>query len=336
MSPDGLITFRDMTSSLPSIQGKPAEVMSTVFTEQLTDVMDKCFVQRKMRRRNHPNLHQDNIIHHYSLEKVMQVLVKHIRLGRREKAVARQYVDYVQLLQTEFYQKKKADKVSDVLQNLSDEQGELAINKFWKLKRSLSSRDNTKASILTRDNVEIFSPTAIVSEYRSEFINRLSHRNISPNFLQYQAVSNKLFQTMLSSSEKCHTEPPFTCDEVGEVLITLSAGSSCGPDKFPPDVFREAGPALVQNITVLLNTIKSTRSVPVEWLDLIIVTIFKNKGSRKCLEYYRGIFLSNIICKIFEKLIKRRVEHNLQRVNIRQAGSRTNRGPLTVYSLSMG
>ena len=326
MSPDGLITFKEMTSSLPSIQGKPAEIMSTVFTEQLADVMDKCFVQRKMRCRNHPNLHQDNIIHHYSLEKVMQILVKYIRLGRREKAVARQYIDYVQLLQNELYQKRKADKVSDVLQNLSDEHGELAINKFWKLKRSLSSQDNTKASIVTRDNVEIFSPPAIISEYRSEFINRLSHRTINPNFMQYQVVSNKLFQAMLSSSEKCHTEPPFTCDEVGEVLLTLKSGSSCGPDKFPPDVFREAGPALVQNITVLLNTIKFTRSVPVEWLDLIIVTIFKNKGSRKLLEYYRGIFLSNI-CKIIEKLIKRRVKHNLKWVNIRQTGSRTNRGP---------
>ena len=140
---------------------------------------------------------------------------------------------------------------------------------------------------------------------------------------------------MLSSSENCHSEPMFTCDEVVQALRTLNSGSSSGPDKFPPDVFREAGPALVQNITVLLNTIKSTRSVPVEWLDLIIVTIFKNKGSRKLLEYYRGIFLSNIICKIFEKLIKRRVKHNLKRVNIRQTGSRTNCGPLIVCSLSM-
>ena len=327
MSPEGLITFKEMTSSLPSIEGKPAEVVPAVFTEQLTNVMDECFAQRKMRNRNHPNLHHDKIIHHHSLEKVMQILIKSIRHGRREKAVARQYVSYVQLLQNEIYQKRKADKVSGVLQNLSDEHGELVINKFWKLKRSLSSRDNTKASIVTRDNVELFSPPAIITEYRSEFMNRLSHRKISPNFLQYQVVSNNLFEAMLSSSEKCCTEPAFTCDEVGEVLLTLTSGSSSGPDKFPPDVFREAGPALVQNITVLLNTIKSTRCVPIDWLNLIIVTIFKNKGSRKCLEYYRGIFLSNIICKIFEKLIKRRVEHNLQRINILQAGSRTNRGP---------
>ena len=217
--------------------------------------------------------------------------------------------------------------MSDVLQNLSDEHGELAVDKFWKLKRSLSSHDSTKASIVTRDNVELFSPTAIISEYRSEFMDRLSHRKISPIFCQYQAATNNLFQAMLHSSENCHSEPDFACDEVGEVLLTLTLGSSSGPDKFPPDVFREAGPGLVQNITVLLNLIKSSRAVPVEWIDLIIVTIFKNKGSRKCLEYYRGIFLSNVICKIFEKLIKRRVEPHLQKVNLLQAGSRTNRGP---------
>ena len=64
-----------------------------------------------------------------------------------------------------------------------------------------------------------------------------------------------------------------------------------------------------------------------EWFDLLIVTLFKNKGSRKYLEYYRGIFLSNIITKIMEKLIKGRIKLQLKKVNLLQAGSRENRSP---------
>ena len=58
-----------------------------------------------------------------------------------------------------------------------------------------------------------------------------------------------------------------------------------------------------------------------------IVTIYKNKGSKKELKYYRGIFLTIVISKIFEKLIKVRIEGCMKKINLLQAGSRINRGP---------
>ena len=47
----------------------------------------------------------------------------------------------------------------------------------------------------------------------------------------------------------------------------------------------------------------------------------------KKLKYYRGIFLAIIMSKIFEKLVKNRIEGNLQQINLLQAGSRKGRGP---------
>ena len=156
---------------------------------------------------------------------------------------------------------------------------------------------------------------------------RLSHRKIDPNFSQYEISTNRLFQAMLASSLSCHKEPDFTFTEVENAIRTLNAGTSAGPDRFPPDIFIHAGPGLIKNITALLNAIKASKWIPGDWLDLIIVTMFKNKGSRKHLEYYRGIFLCNIISKLFEKLVKGRIKNQLQKVNILQAGSRNNRGP---------
>ena len=58
-----------------------------------------------------------------------------------------------------------------------------------------------------------------------------------------------------------------------------------------------------------------------------IVVIYKQKGSKKELKNYRGIFLALIISKIFEGLIKTRINDQLKKVNILQAGSRELRGP---------
>ena len=250
-----------------------------------------------------------------------------MNVSKCERLAVRHYISHIQQLQNDILHKKKANMVSNVLRDLSDEDGKLAIDKFWKLKRSLSAVDGTKASIISRSNVELFSPSAIINEYRNEFICRLSHRKIDSYFSNYEIVTNKLFQQMYTSSLNCNSEPDFTDVEVKEVLNTLTSGSSTGTDRLPPDVFINAGHGLISNITLLVNAIKASKWIPSEWLDLVIVTIFKNKGSRKLLQYYRGIFLCNILPKIFEKLVKRRIKLMLAKVNILQAGSRTNRGP---------
>ena len=76
----------------------------------------------------------------------------------------------------------------------------------------------------------------------------------------------------------------------------------------------------------MFNLIKEKREVPDQWNRMMIVTIFKQKGSKKMLKNYRGIFLTVIISKIFEGLIKDRIKDQLEKVNILQAGSRTKRG----------
>ena len=155
--------------------------------------------------------------------------------------------------------------------------------------------------------------------------NRLSHREIDPQFRNYETVSNTLFQCMLKASMDSQQEPDFAINEVEDASMSLNVPSSTGPDLLPPDIFQNAGRGFFVFLTVVLNTVKNKLWVPPEWYELIIVTLFKNKGSRKKLEYYRGIFLSNIITKIMEKLIKSRIKTQLKKVNLLQAGSREER-----------
>ena len=67
--------------------------------------------------------------------------------------------------------------------------------------------------------------------------------------------------------------------------------------------------------------------IPEQWNNVLISLIYKNKGSKKELVNYRGIFLTVIVSKVFEALIKKRISTNLASVDLHQAGSRNNRGP---------
>ena len=123
------------------------------------------------------------------------------------------------------------------------------------------------------------------------------------------------------------SSPPFSPEELDKVIATLNEDSSPGVDKYPPKVFTKAGGGVLTSILLLCNRVKELRSIPEQWEFVRIVTIYKQKGSRKKLKYYRGIFLAIIMSKIFEKLVKNRIEENLQRINLLQAGSRKKRGP---------
>ena len=90
-------------------------------------------------------------------------------------------------------------------------------------------------------------------------------------------------------------------------------------------MYVNAGRGFFVFLTLVLNAVKKRLYVPPDWYELLIVTLFKNKGSRKYLEFYRGIFLSNVLPKIMEKLIKGRIIIHLKKVNLLQSGSRDNR-----------
>ena len=76
----------------------------------------------------------------------------------------------------------------------------------------------------------------------------------------------------------------------------------------------------------LPNTIKNNKDTPESWNNILISTIYKKKGSKKHLNNQRGIFITPIISKIFEKLIKNRISQAVENyTSLFQAGGRSNR-----------
>ena len=62
----------------------------------------------------------------------------------------------------------------------------------------------------------------------------------------------------------------------------------------------------------MMNSIKTSKILPLEWSKTWITTLKKKKGSFKKLKNYRGIFLVPILIIISEKLLKNRINKLLQ------------------------
>ena len=133
------------------------------------------------------------------------------------------------------------------------------------------------------------------------------------------------------SFSKCtfltRSEPDFGVDETIKAVSAMKSRCAYPEMSLPTSVYKQGSMSFLTNLTIALNVLKERLELPESWVNVAITAIYKNKGSRKILEFYRGIFLTIIASKILEKLIKSRIEPQLEKVNKLQCGSRSNRGP---------
>ena len=104
---------------------------------------------------------------------------------------------------------------------------------------------------------------------------------------------------------------------------TLKNGRSRDPCGYVNELFKNAGNSLLLSLLFMLSKVKRLKTILEQWNTVIIQTMYKNKGSKKKLENYRGIFLTSILSKLLEKLIQIRIKGKIGKYSSSfQAGSR--------------
>ena len=82
---------------------------------------------------------------------------------------------------------------------------------------------------------------------------------------------------------------------------------AAGPDGLNSELFKYAGPVLSNCLLKLVNKCWKERSIPEEWGQARVKTLFK-KDKRDDCSNYRGISLLNSGYKIYAKIITQRIE----------------------------
>ena len=318
----GMKQFSELTAggNTPSLRNVNTY---TDLQSELERLMDSCFQRKKKKKKSST---KQGRIENKELKSMLHKILPLLKRGKAEKKVAQEYIAQLRKIQQESVQESRAKRICETLTELKDEQGNFSVEQFWKLRKSINgSNVEEKTSIITPEGVELFDAKAIMNEYKKEFEKRLSHRKIHPELEEYEKLSERLIKLRMTLECMTRDEPDFTIQEVALVLKIPKKGTACGPDLLVPDVFAEAGEDLVWAITKIFNDIKNQVITPSEWVQMLIKTLYKNKGSRKVLTYHRGIFLTCVLAKMLERLLLTRIKPQSDSINPLQCGSGTNR-----------
>lgn len=123
----------------------------------------------------------------------------------------------------------------------------------------------------------------------------------------------------------------FTEDDIIEEINTLSSNSAAGPDGFPAMLLKMAKAQLAKPLHLIWRNILDQGHTPKLLKTSIISPIFK-KGNQGLAENYRPVALTSHVSKVFEKVVRRKIQKHLEDHNLfncNQHGFRAGRSCLS-------
>ena len=280
----------------------------------LVELMDECFQTRKRK-----NNEQAVPAEYY---KIYKKITEFSRKGKAERLVARKYIEEINKVKIEKVAAAHKRKIQTVVENLTVG-NTFSPNGFWNLCKKARKNASTGTSVETEDGSELFGDEMIRNAYMEEFKYRLRKREISDDLKTYETLTEQLCQLHLQNIEK--KGPPYSKEELEKVRKHLKKGKSAGRDNLPPELYISGGPKLQNTILNMCNDAKENNSVPGQWTQVQISTMYKNKGKKKRLLNQRGIFLKQVLSKMYEKLNMNRAKDAMKSIDKCQAGGQEDR-----------
>ena len=69
-------------------------------------------------------------------------------------------------------------------------------------------------------------------------------------------------------------------DELSKAIKQTNSGRASGKDGIPAEIYKAAGPRVVEVFLELIQSIWDQEKMPEDFRDALIVTLYKNKGSK--------------------------------------------------------
>ena len=221
------------------------------------------------------------------------------------KVIAEAKLEEVEKFLDEQCGKKNAETVKNHISSMETIEGNFCQLGMWKIKRKLCPQipDPPMAKVDENGSL-VTAPNLLKDLYLKTYVNRLSHRQMKPEYNDIYYLKMELWSSRLKLLRNTKT-PPWKMKHLDAVLKSLKTNKTMDPHGIINELFKEGciGVDLKLALLSLFNGTKKEMYMPLFMALSNITTIFKNKGSRLDLNNDRGIFILTVLKKILDKLI---------------------------------
>ena len=193
--------------------------------------------------------------------------------------------------------------VKNEVEKIDSEEGGFHSGHLRKLKSKLRPKPiSYPTAIYNSEGDLVTSLDDIEKVTETHFHKVLENRPIKPHLESYQKEREQLCEQRIEEAKKCVT-PPWEITNERNVIRNLKSQKSRDPYGYSNEMFKYGGSDFQLAILKLMNQIKAKQIFPEALQPCNITSLYKNKGTRKDLNNYRGIFRVNIFRNILDRLI---------------------------------
>ena len=122
--------------------------------------------------------------------------------------------------------------------------------------------------------------------------------------IEAEEVAEMTWRSMEAIAE---SQPPriTTLDEVKKVVSKLNTKKAKDSTKWGNRTLKAGGEEMSKSITNIINEVDKQRTLPHDWHKMQIKSIHK-KGEKTVMSNKRGLFLTNNVSKVYERVVKKR------------------------------
>ncbi|KAK3536886.1 hypothetical protein QTP86_027004 [Hemibagrus guttatus] len=196
-----------------------------------------------------------------------------------------------------------------------------ASRKFWQTVRRLRRGKQLSANTVYGGDGELLVSTGDIVGWWKEYFEDLLNPTDTPSVEEPEARDSEV-------------DSFITQAEVTEVVQQLLGGKASGVDEIRPEYLKSLDVVGLSWLTRLCNIAWRSGTVPLDWVTVVVVPLFK-KGDRRVCSNYRGITLLSLPGKVYSRVLERRVRLLVEpRIQEDQCGFRPSRGTLDqLYTL---
>ena len=316
----GLKKYKEITSTRTLFF--TSEVTTEMYKQwwyHLESKLDRCFKKKAQKPQTVKKVKSEGAL------KVHTIINNTARKGKIQREEVSFYRKRLFEYEVRRLEAARVEKLKQTLSQFSEDE-KTPPNAYWKILKSVRGKKRTKiSSVLKADGVETSNTDLIKNEIIKEFEHRLRNREPMDGWENFVQISNELVETLMTAEVTDGND--FTFEELTAAIMKMKKKKAPGPDGIVSEFLMEAGEGILLPLLDLFNKVKQSKIPPKQWNSVLITMIYKNKGSRKSLVNYRGIFLASVVSKVFERMLKHRIKDFLKKVDLCQAGARSERGP---------
>ena len=198
---------------------------------------------------------------------------------------------------TEKYEEVRSKRINRIAQEIREnvDNG----GKIWEVKRRLEKKVQTPYSITNAEGIKLQNRLDIQEQYKKYYKKLLKTREPDNESERIIEEVNKKFQELIRKTNQIES---ITDKMVKKAIAKLKNTRASYRLGWRAEWLKKGGEEIVKSLSILFNRIEREQRTLMQWRQTTIKSIYKGGNKANISESQRGIFLVNIISKVYELL----------------------------------